>query len=53
MIALEIRQTRTSGIPLIANVGASMANEVAMSPSSTSKLVIKKWNDESGLPVPW
>lgn len=53
IIALDIRQTKISRIPQMANVGAIMVNAVAIRPSSMNDLVISSWNGESGLPVPW
>lgn len=52
MIALDTRQTRSSRIAQMASVGANKENAVAISPSSTNKLVNKIWSGESGLPVP-
>ena len=52
IIALDTRHTRSSRIAQMANVGPNKENAVAISPSSTNKLVNKIWSGESGLPVP-
>jgi len=52
MMMLDTCHTRVSLNPQMASVGASMANAVAISPSSTNNLVNRMCSFDSDLPVP-